>query len=535
LKTNILHTNRKLTLNVTPSTVSIQSMHLVFPFCPIEIGYIVIPSSKHTWEIEATRLSDFSVFLKLIVRSHNLLSTLPRIEDFFTIKFTLGNLIMRPRSTLLDRGMAEFVFPNATFMDERFSFKACFCCKLNLPHNSTLGHIERAERTERETDDGLPLLIMTHKDMETLINTHEDKYTFLSCGEPNNEPPNFQALLMPFTKLSWALIFVTIFGWPLVLSLIENDFDLKNVLKDFDALFIGWAMILEQSHLRATNYKGRGPLYCYCGCVLLAILVLSNAYKGDNIKTLTKSFKSVPLTHISHVIKAEYKTYGVKICLGAYAPGLLDKMNDILGFDSCSSEFNSEVEISRVQHNEEQLKFWKPMSYKRKDNFGFPKGELDFLRQCQKSALLDWRSVLEPLEKQLLKEHEKAKVYLGQEFLFNDHTGWRLHRYVSIKVLKRMWTLVESGIYNELRNISYKPSAGAVYEPQAIKIDGNIFVQFVYHSAGLLLAFLVFIVELRNRINLCFNAVRGICCFYLSNFLQQTQKAVLLAFRILVK
>jgi len=88
-------------------------------------------------------------------------------------------------------------------------------------------------------DFGLPLLIAGISKNETLLTTTKDEYTFLSCGESYNDPPNFLALYMPFIQLVWALIFITIFGWPLVLSLIENDFKAGKVVRDFDALFIG--------------------------------------------------------------------------------------------------------------------------------------------------------------------------------------------------------------------------------------------------------------------------------------------------------
>jgi len=525
LKTNDLHTDHKFTLDKTP-TVSIQSMHFVFPFCPM----VVVPVSKQTWETEATLLSDFSAYLPVRVKSLSLFTQLPTLDDFFNVKFNLGNLIPRLRSSLLDRGIAEFIFRNATFVTE--DNKTCFCCKSNLVHNSELGNIERFERTEIGTYYELPHFIMSEGNIEILINTHQDKYTFLSCGDSYNEPPNFQVLFMPFTKLTWALIFVTIFGWPFVLSLIENEFNLKNVPKDFDALFIGWALILEQSHLRAGNYKMRGSLYCYCGCLLVAIFILSNAYKGDNIRAIVKSFELVPLTHMSNLIQAGYKTYGVKTCMGLRIPGWLDIMEKSTGYDGCLNEFYYQTNFSTSEYTDKQLKLWKPMDYKYKDNYGFPQRQLDFLRKCQKTALLHWRSVLEPLEKQLLEMHEKAIVYLGQEFIFTQSSGWRLRRYGSIKVLKRMWTLVESGVHNELLKISYKPPVGAVYEPRRITIHGNIFVQFDFHSFGLLLALLVFFVEFHKRINLCFSPVRIVIGFLVGNFVIQARKAIMQAFKI---
>jgi len=313
LKTDNLEITHTLNTNTRPS-VSIHSMHFVFPFCPMHVGRVItIPISKKTWEIEATLFTDFSSFLPLRVSSYKgeFSERHPELFllDFFNTKFTLRNLIPRSKSSLIDRGFAEFLFPNATFIS--WQDETCFCCKLNLTnsYDSSLGNVEYFNTSISIPPHlyALPQLKLNERWWSILLTTAKDEYTFFSCGDPTYDPPDFFALFMPFTKTTWALIFMTIFGWPLVLSLIENDFHLKKVLKDFDALFIGWAMILEQSHFRATNYKGRGPLYCYCGCVLLAIFILSNAYKGDNIRSLTKSFERVPLTHMEQVITSGYK------------------------------------------------------------------------------------------------------------------------------------------------------------------------------------------------------------------------------------
>jgi len=348
LKTNNLEVIHAKNTNIKPS-VSIHSMQFVFPFCPMHIG---IPTSKNTWETDASFFSDFSLFLPLRVSYEKETHLGLTIWDFFNTKFTLGNVIQRSKSSLIDRGFAEFIFPRAAFIRELDT--TCFCCKLNLTTNSSSGSIEYFNESQAILYDTceLPHLQMNEDYESILVIRGKDEYTFLSCGGPSYDPPDFLALFIPFTKTTWALIFMTIFGWPLVLSLIENDFNLKSVLKDFDALFIGWAMILEQSHLRATNYKGRGPLYCYCGCVLLAIFILSNAYKGDNIRALTKSFELLPLTHINHVINAGYKRYTSRLC-GFY--------ND--PFVCTTSEFHNGAQRHKNQYTDEKYKLWEPLGY----------------------------------------------------------------------------------------------------------------------------------------------------------------------------
>jgi len=61
LKTNMLKSRFARNTKIR-HFVSIKSMHFVFPFCTYEVGYIVVPISKETWETEANRLSDFSSF-----------------------------------------------------------------------------------------------------------------------------------------------------------------------------------------------------------------------------------------------------------------------------------------------------------------------------------------------------------------------------------------------------------------------------------------------------------------------------------------
>jgi len=506
LKTN----NVPISQTVIRHSVSIQSMHFVFPFCPLEAGYIVIPLSKQTWESEATLLSDFSSFLPLRVWSYT-----KTLWYFFNIKFTLKNLISRSRSSLLDRGLAEFIFPNATFTQN--DDQTYFCSKLNITYNSSLGSLDHCEADKSDTYNPrrkMPSLVIDKAgDAAVLLTTDKDEYTFLSCGDPSRDPPNFLALFMPFSNITWVLIFMTIFGWPLVLSVIENGFNLKKVLSDFDALFIGWAMILEQSHFRATNYKGRGPLYFYCGCVLLAILVLSNAYKGDNIQSLTKSFEIVPLTHMDQVVKAGYKKFTPRICSNWKYPKF------------CHESFSFEAIKRKSQYTDTQQKLWKPTHHEYLYNTStFDPLKVDIFGKCRKKALLGWRRELVKLEKELRVKHQSAYIYLGQEFIFTRIHGWILTRYGSVKVLKRIWTVVESGVHNKLINVSFKaPVAKGASEPRRLTIHGNISVQFVYHSFGLLLALMVFIAELHKCIILHMNSFCLVVRFLIRNFFRQSQ------------
>jgi len=81
LKTSNLEViEEHMNIKTRPATISIHSIHFVFPFCPFQVGYIIIPISKNTWKIEATPFSDFSSFLPLkVVEGSDAYSTHPEV------------------------------------------------------------------------------------------------------------------------------------------------------------------------------------------------------------------------------------------------------------------------------------------------------------------------------------------------------------------------------------------------------------------------------------------------------------------------
>jgi len=79
-----------------------------------------------------------------------------------------------------------------------------------------------------------------------------------------------------------------------------------------------------------------------------SILVLLNAYKRDYIKSLTKIFELVHLTHMDQVLEGGCKTYIIKLCTKT-GYGLF-------GYEACKWEFNSLANRSRNHFTVKQYK-----------------------------------------------------------------------------------------------------------------------------------------------------------------------------------
>jgi len=226
---------------------------------------------------------------------------------------------------------------------------------------------------------------------------------------------------------------------------------------------------------------------------------------------------------MEHVINAGYKKYSTRRCI---------EKDETYG---CIAHQDELYLVARHSTNQ-QYKLWEPLDYV--DMNSTEDNELgrkfEWFGECrEKKAMLGWRSENEffDLEMKLRRKHKSAHISLGKEFIFSRHIGWRLHRYGSIKILKRMWTLVESGVYNELLNISCRPPIAHASRPRKLAIHGNIFVQFVLLSGGLLLAFLIFIAEFYKTFIRCFRCIRDSAGFLITKFSRHSQEAFLVGLR----
>jgi len=114
-------------------------------------------------------------------------------------------------------------------------------------------------------------------------------FTFLACSNPFYREISFKGLVSAFDLQTWILIIVFLLFWPVFMLYLENNQNISRVLQDTEAMFVGFFMLIEQSHDRVMNKYKKGPLYAFFGCSLLATIVLSNAYKGENINELTAS------------------------------------------------------------------------------------------------------------------------------------------------------------------------------------------------------------------------------------------------------
>jgi len=278
---------------------------------------VVIPLHLDSWEEVVFSLSipgrvpwivhDYFSLVDENVPSSSMNGFLFKIDDKNSFRQFLAS--QNQLRNLPDKFIASYILPNASFISEEFAktlpSKPESC--LRFPEHL----IENFTAYDRYKTPGEHICFFPQLELRSTVRMalvrNQDEFTFLSCGTPQREKVSIAGLFSSFDKATWGCMVAFIFIWPVTLSLIENNFNFRLVLIDSQTWLLGLILLLEQGHYLATNSNKRGPLYYTCGLTLLVLIVVSNAYKGDNIQALTKLLQVIPYTNFQELLNGGMK------------------------------------------------------------------------------------------------------------------------------------------------------------------------------------------------------------------------------------
>lgn len=120
-----------------------------------------------------------------------------------------------------------------------------------------------------------------------LVSNPPEHFGFITCGGEQPGRINFTWLYSSYDVPSWIAIILS-FGLLGVLlhSLVVTKLG-ANLKLDHNVFELGFRVLLEQGDEVAVNTKRFGFMYWICAPLILAAVVISNAYKGKNITDLS--------------------------------------------------------------------------------------------------------------------------------------------------------------------------------------------------------------------------------------------------------
>jgi len=486
LKTDCLSND---TRSLIPPRINITSIHFSYPYCYKQTGMISFRLSRENWQKESQELSYFdgSVPIEVIILPYD---DNIRRDPSYKSKRILQEIIRSPRGLEVEFELTDILFKNNSLVYGFDSKHELVCEK---PSDN-----EQSNRIEHfppygKLDESSPFVrIWYHDKKPNALVSSTDQFTFLCCGSQNKDILNFHALFSAFDATTSALVVLSLMIWPLFFCLLENKFEIRKVLLDFDGLVLGIITILEQGHRRMMNSKGKTALYILAASNMLVNIVLSNAFKGNNIQSVLAELNPIPYTRFDQLIDNSSDIFTLIIVKEFILYwGFVLTTEWEAGLESFPYQFN-EPALSRINNS---LRVH-PVDlgwYVNQTNVT----RASVLKKCNKTAVISWKSNLELIQKELVGVRN---VFLGKEDIFTREMGIRIQHWFDPRVEDRLSRIRDSGIQHEWLTIFNKTIPPIPAQPQKASLQGNIVVEFSILGFGLCTAIIPFVVEMRKPI-----------------------------------
>lgn len=337
---------------------------------------------------------------------------------------------------------------------------------------------------------------------------------FITCGGEEAGHFSLFGYISAFDSRCWLLINVAILAFLLVLQKCGRSGLTKIAL-------VPLRVLLEQGIHKCSHISCK-----YVNLVrLVAGVVLSNAYKWENITDLSSPVLSRPVKEFQEMLAKNFTVYSPVTDISS--KGIVTEWVNMLVNNGLSKEHitNMYQNVSEDVHSLDtvfdstifgtpEASKWNPLihtTYSNKQVYeilehGVPEGYLRFIRNCDKTAFVDWSDQIQESRyvlKRLVREKRErnsfagspSKVSISIDGIGEKRASWGLSR-VKLqgeKLFRRISIMVESGIARQWKNWeqrvkTYTDMAAAKREPvefRVLQVGDNIVVVFYTHLAAL--------------------------------------------------
>lgn len=381
----------------------------------------------------------------------------------------------------------------------------------------------------------------------------------IACGNTYFNSRSYYVLLASFDKYCWIFIIVFLLMYvPVAWNYLQDQASSKPKPNGFEVAFAILKNLLEQStpFPEETFLKNNSIFRFLVLCLLFCILVLSNAYKNDNINVLISPIRFQPFESFGQIERNNFKVYaefGYFWLLGRYRiiPNITEltklfesayhinnhsivasniKKTQVLmrynsNLESFIQAFNkknikipthleyfynsSVLKINMLKDSSEQRILYETIQA----NLTVLQNEqsMSLLKKCNKTAVLAFEPNIYKYESRLMQQGLE-KISVSKDVLLENGIGITLLGWFPDYILYRMRGMSQSGIldwWNELIlvhlvhvrgwKVGFEESSEhgqTLSKERKGGLAGNIFVIFLVFLIGCLFALIVWIVEL---------------------------------------
>ncbi len=397
------------------------------------------------------------------------------------------------------------------------------------------------------------------------LHLHKRELHFVSCGSTQMAKLGFENLVSIFDLYFWIYLAITILIISVLSSYVFASDKSLNLNFRTDFKFTGFSRsafqeigfinymnfylipsfisyikaLLEQGNPIITPLWNKSALRWIFGSYLLAVLVISNAYKNENITALTLPRAQIPPNTFERLVEFNFSIYTRNIVTGGVRNFMLRDAPLLPKFmENLFTRSNwSEREVHRVAVFRSELFFYDHAEFAFSNTFAnlsnaskitkyymnhtklHPnwialyldsddscsifnnKSYCDILRFCNKTAFLLPETDAKTKYYKMRNEG-KDKAYLSKGKLLQMKYGLTVFRWIDPRVMSRLDGLYVSGLFDRWSNFitDFLPLIRSRFQeghqPKPSDMNGNMSVIFFIGGGGLVLSIFSFLIEL---------------------------------------
>ncbi|CAL8136177.1 unnamed protein product [Orchesella dallaii] len=438
-------------------------------------------------------------------------------------------------------------------------------------HSDISGEFCRPEDRDKDCgcDDKYPaypllFIVPAGRNDHMVYRIHHNILKFVSCGKPLETSLPFSQLFSIFDKEVWIGILIVIFLIvPFVLRVIRAHGDKSRFLpgiSEISALFIICIKpLLEQGNPIPTAWEKSLHTQLVMGLLMLATLVISNAYRNENITQITLPRQPIPydkfdllvrdnftiltrgstlggfvnLKHIARKNEWEPKVQFQNLLYAMLASNFEKRSHDMsfamkseifvyamlvdsstVSDPTMGEESIENARVIEIMNHTKLIPDWLIlMADNNMTNF------YNIMKGCNKTALfLPDMEAHELYYEMRRQKHKYAYLSDKEDKLLDFKFGIWLGKWVNRKILARFYGMQMSGIWEWwnglIVNFMTRVKSGdrTSNEFTASNLEGNISIVFVTLVAGLGASILGFVIECNKYMR---EGLSGICRFSL--------------------
>ncbi|CAL8131955.1 unnamed protein product [Orchesella dallaii] len=377
---------------------------------------------------------------------------------------------------------------------------------------------------------------ITFGDMATPYMAFEEGgFKFITCGGGERGMMSLIGYVSAFDTYIWGWFAFFVFGVAISVFLLHNRHDLERNESDrvstLNCIFMPIDTILEHGSPISDLGNVSQGICCISGVWILVGVVLSNAYKGQNITDLSSPIPPIKPTKFTELLDKNFTIYTysddeqlneidkwTEPFLNFFftinrtnitddydqKPNILSKL--VEEADPKTNIVQKYIRIHEKIHNFTSIEL-----YNMSQNISYV-GYLEKIKNCDNTAFMGWHDEIESSRLHLDdilfnagRHYDKEFISISEEMLFQLRIGWTLKdvTIVTPDLPQRMSILVESGIGQEWKTIetfvrnlqlAIKTNSRPIPLP-TLKLNDNIGAVFYVHCVLLLFTCVVFIIE----------------------------------------